>query len=277
MEIFTIPVKTIEVRITGIKVEAEDLSDARKRVGKLLEEHNEICDYGDITEYKNLIVCDSDYKSARDYLMKHPLTDEKGHVVLKRFGRDALIFRPETECEPFVLASGYDEETGEWASGTYRDDPVDLLLEADAEYIADGCTLFTREDIRNRIGVLNDAGGFNGALLKSDEQTVNKVACRINAQHFHERCEEVMQEYIDDVCCTVADEHANEQKLKRAVEAVNALYDLIGDEESSDEVKDIAGECYALAIEAFSKQLGQDTGFFEDTCTITRERGWDND
>lgn len=278
METFTIPVKTIEVRLTGIEVEAEDLSDARKRVDELLDKSGGVeTDCGDVVEYRNIVVCDTDPEHAYDHLVEHPLTDKKGHVVLKRFGRDALIFRPETECEPFVLASGYDEETGEWSSGTYRDDPVDLLLKADTEYIADGCTLLTREDIRNRIGILNEAGGFNGALLKSDEQTVNEVAFRINAQHFNERCEEMMCDYIDDACRTVAAEHANEKKLKRAVEAVNALYDLIGDEESSDEVKDIADECYALAIEAFSKRLGQEAGFFEDTCTMTRERGWDND
>ena len=47
--------------------------------------------------------------------------DPKGNVVLARFGNDALIFRG-GPYEPYVVASGYDEQTGTWSHGTYYSD-----------------------------------------------------------------------------------------------------------------------------------------------------------
>ncbi len=46
--------------------------------------------------------------------------DPKGRIVLERFGRDALLFRG-GKYQPFVVAHGYDEKTGEWSHGNYLD------------------------------------------------------------------------------------------------------------------------------------------------------------
>lgn len=46
--------------------------------------------------------------------------DPKGRVVLQRLDRDALLFRGGA-YQPFVVAHGYDERTGEWSHGSYLD------------------------------------------------------------------------------------------------------------------------------------------------------------
>lgn len=45
-------------------------------------------------------------------------TDKKGHVVLERREDAALLFCGDLP-EPYVIAHGYDEESGEWDYGTY--------------------------------------------------------------------------------------------------------------------------------------------------------------
>lgn len=48
--------------------------------------------------------------------------DPKGHTVLARNADSALLFTSPDAPTPFVIACGYDEKTGEWASGLYRSD-----------------------------------------------------------------------------------------------------------------------------------------------------------
>ena len=58
--------------------------------------------------------------------------EQKDHVVLGYYGvggRDALVFR-EGAVQPFVYASGYDRETGEWSQGSYFSDPADAVARA---------------------------------------------------------------------------------------------------------------------------------------------------
>lgn len=39
--------------------------------------------------------------------------DLKGNIVLKEFGDTALLFRPQNNYEPFVVAYGYDKAAGD--------------------------------------------------------------------------------------------------------------------------------------------------------------------
>lgn len=48
--------------------------------------------------------------------------DLKGNIVLKEFGDTALLFRPQNNYEPFVVAYGYDKAAGEWSHGSYHTD-----------------------------------------------------------------------------------------------------------------------------------------------------------
>lgn len=48
--------------------------------------------------------------------------DLKGNIVLKEFGDTALLFRPQDNYEPFVVAYGYDKAAGEWSHGSYHTD-----------------------------------------------------------------------------------------------------------------------------------------------------------
>lgn len=48
--------------------------------------------------------------------------DLKGNIVLKEFGDTALLFRPQNNYEPFVVAYGYDKAAGEWSHGSYHPD-----------------------------------------------------------------------------------------------------------------------------------------------------------
>lgn len=125
MNTYKIPVKTIEIRMTVFDQEAEDLAEARKAVGEILSEHGEETDYGEVVEYRNLIVLDEP-NHAYDHHLEHPLTDPKGHVILGRFGNNAVLFMPECEYQPFVYASTYDPETGEWWYGRYGATPVEV-------------------------------------------------------------------------------------------------------------------------------------------------------
>lgn len=195
MEKFTIPVKTIEVRLSAIEVEAEDVCEARGKVETLLKEHPEETDCGEVTEYRNVVVCD-DWAAAYDRAVDHPLTDAKGHVVLGRFGENAVLLLPESRGQRFVRAYGYDEETCEWSQGHYGNDPVSAWLEADGEYFSDGCVLFAREDVLNRIDVLNQAN--EGKRIFETDENVAVVKRHIAAWNFKERCEELLNDYIDD-------------------------------------------------------------------------------
>lgn len=59
--------------------------------------------------------------------------DLKGNIVLKEFGDTALLFRPQNNYEPFVVAYGYDKAAGEWSHGSYHTDLGHAFEEANPE------------------------------------------------------------------------------------------------------------------------------------------------
>lgn len=52
--------------------------------------------------------------------------DPKGRVVLERRDKDALLFRGGA-YQPFIVAHGYDERSGEWSYGDYLDTAAEAV------------------------------------------------------------------------------------------------------------------------------------------------------
>lgn len=57
-------------------------------------------------------------------LQRHGVGDfakhsRQGYQVLYRTTRAAVLFRPNCPLDPYVVAFGYDEQTGTWAQGNY--------------------------------------------------------------------------------------------------------------------------------------------------------------
>lgn len=79
--------------------------------------------------------------------------DPKGYAVLAGGKGYALVFRGEKAIEPFVIASGYDPDTGEWSSGTYFTDlghawerfQDDILEEASVRWVDEDFRLALRQ------------------------------------------------------------------------------------------------------------------------------------
>ena len=85
--------------------------------------------------------------------------DLKGNIVLKEFGDTALLFRPQNNYEPFVVAYGYDKAAGEWSHGSYHTDLGHAFEEANPEII----------DAYLRPGVLEADNGQIGLSDMVDE------------------------------------------------------------------------------------------------------------
>ena len=59
------------------------------------------------------------------------ITTPKGYVVIGRMRDTAILFRPNSPYQPFVVAPGYDESDGSWhGNGRYLDNPIDAWKEA---------------------------------------------------------------------------------------------------------------------------------------------------
>lgn len=78
--------------------------------------------------------------------------DLKGNIVLKEFGDTALLFRPQNNYEPFVVAYGYNKAAGEWSHGSYHTDLGHAFEEANPEIIEDACVRWQRGDIATALG-----------------------------------------------------------------------------------------------------------------------------
>ena len=55
---------------------------------------------------------------------------KQGHVVIERNYDRAILLRENNEYEPYVVAWGYDEDTGEWSQGDYYPTLVCAVLGA---------------------------------------------------------------------------------------------------------------------------------------------------
>lgn len=77
--------------------------------------------------------------------------DPKGHVVLAEFGDRALVFTNKDAVQPFVVAHGYDSETGEWAHGLYFSDLGTAYDFANPEIFEGAVVRIEREDISEKL------------------------------------------------------------------------------------------------------------------------------
>lgn len=73
--------------------------------------------------------------------------DPKGNIVLKEFGDTAVLFRPQNNYEPYVVASGYDKSSGEWSHGSYFSDLGHAWEKANPDIIEDACIRWQKDDI----------------------------------------------------------------------------------------------------------------------------------
>lgn len=74
------------------------------------------------------------------------IIDPKGKIVLQEFGSTAVLMRPGNPYEPFVVASGYDRSTGEWASGYYTSDLAYAMDMANPDVLERATIRWMRED-----------------------------------------------------------------------------------------------------------------------------------
>lgn len=74
--------------------------------------------------------------------------DPKGNIVLKEFGDTALLFRPVSPYEPYVVADGYDKASGEWSSGSYFSDLGHAWEKANPDIAEQACIRWERDDIK---------------------------------------------------------------------------------------------------------------------------------
>lgn len=77
--------------------------------------------------------------------------DPKGRIPIAEFDRCALLYRPENTYQPFVVAYGYDKDTGEWSHGSYYGDLGHAFDEANPEIIEDATVRWELEDIRAKL------------------------------------------------------------------------------------------------------------------------------
>lgn len=75
----------------------------------------------------------------------------QGHTVLRRVGRDALVFTSEGSPQPFVVAHGYDEWRGDWGYGSYYGSAVDAWMEIDPDAIEGTAVWWSRSDFEDAI------------------------------------------------------------------------------------------------------------------------------
>lgn len=61
----------------------------------------------------------NEVKERNNLKKQNSILDPKGRVVLAEFENDALVLTHPNSPEPYVIAHGYDSETGEWSYGSY--------------------------------------------------------------------------------------------------------------------------------------------------------------
>ena len=106
--------------------------------------------------------------------------DLKGNIVLKEFGDTALLFRPQNNYEPFVVAYGYDKAAGEWSHGSYHTDLGHAFEEANPEIIEDACVRWQRGDIAVAMSrVRNHLTGHGNGDVYADVRNGKPVFVKI--------------------------------------------------------------------------------------------------
>lgn len=109
--------------------------------------------------------------------------DLKGNIVLKEFGDTALLFRPQNNYEPFVVAYGYDKSAGEWSHGSYHTDLGHAFEEANPEIIEDACLRPTTGRSGCRIWSMSFAkapGAHRAMRFRGTSRMAGKLSSRIH-------------------------------------------------------------------------------------------------
>lgn len=122
--------------------------------------------------------------------------DPKGYAVLAGGKGHALVFRGEKAVEPFVIASGYDPDTGQWSSGSYFADlghawecfQDDILEEASVRWVD--------EDFER---ALEQAG----APVNEDTMQELLDACE-NLRHWRDRAVSMGNDLLDECAADIA-------------------------------------------------------------------------
>lgn len=108
--------------------------------------------------------------------------DHKGRIILQTFEiegnerPDALVFSPGA-VQPYIVAHGYDAETGEWSHGSYYSDLGRAYDAANPEIIEDATVKWELEDVREKLeeyGV--DISGRNVAEVLAGDAGTRPVA-----------------------------------------------------------------------------------------------------
>lgn len=151
-------------------------------------------------------------QAERDELKNHlPVLDPKGNIVLENFGRDALIVRTGSDgtilpkaLQPYVVAHGYEAETGEWGHGSYFSDLGHAYEAADPDIIEQASIRWMRDDLAQ---ALEEAGiePSKGAIYSLQSDVADMSGWRDMAiSHGNEM--------LSDYACDIAKEHKSSEK-----------------------------------------------------------------
>ena len=114
------------------------------------------------------------------------LFDPKGNVVLEQFedsayGTTAVLLRPESAAyraqtglgDPYVVAYGYDKETGEWSHGYYTSNLSYAVDRANPEILEEATIKWQREDFE---AALEEKGLEPSKAVEAVRGVTNPVA-----------------------------------------------------------------------------------------------------
>lgn len=158
---------------------------------------------------------------------------KENHVLIDRNGDDALVMhKMADDRREFIVAHGYDEETGYWGHGTYYDSLASAAADFEGRYISTGeeviCPDFWyRADIES---ALENAGlEVNDANVDATLKELDLDLGWVNS-NFHDRLSEMGNEMIADavdgidpvVSARTSPEHLHSDGLDLDAEASDA-------------------------------------------------------
>lgn len=127
---------------------------------------------------------------------------KKGHVVLEMHGDDALLFTG--WVEPFVIAHGFDAETGTWAHGTYFRDVSAAHDEMNPE-ILEGLTVkWTVSDIRRHVQDAAEGYGIDPWASECGKATY-AAACALDQKEMRKRVIACGNDYLKELGTAVVE------------------------------------------------------------------------
>lgn len=149
--------------------------------------------------------------------LESPLTP-KGHVILARFGDDALLFRGESSPQPYVCAWGYDDKTGEWGHGTYYSDLGRAWDRIHPEIIEEASVRWQREDLR---ATLIDQG------IEPFDKVVNDFLYEVNhLRGWRDNAIESGNEFLADKAFDLKRESLQIKPLQNVLQHVREISDM---------------------------------------------------